>query len=432
MRETVVILNDLEQKFTDLSASAASHRIELLTQSNEITRLIKYKSQSKNDLQNIYGKMLDSVDAFDLKKTPISAKLRNIQSASLKLKRELDDFKGPTVTSALAGVHSKLEQLQDRITSLRDQEIQDTRTRQKLTLASGDSKELEETSKIQQLERHQKQLDLVRRRRNSLSRRCNELYKELDYTMQTIEPVNSRTVAGVIEEVPMGPLNMLDVLKTNWTEINRLHDRKFVNNRCRNYITLMAMRNLPVCDYVYDFLVSPSDHAGVLAIANYSFAPGELPSILSFVCMSSSLKEKVYQLSFYNCGVEDSDCRYIAGALLGLPNIHTLTIRNNKLTSIGAMVLFTRIWESHSQLNVSFIYLDGNEIGEEGYTYSYTYSHTYAHSYIFSYLCTYIYAIIHTLICILVHISTRCSIYQPSNTSFIAVENFVNIEQSNI
>ena len=124
VREGVNILNDLEEKFSELSASAAEHRIELLTQSNEVSRLLRFKDQSKAKLTDMYGDAHEAVDVFDIKKTPIATKLRNLQSASFKLRRELDEFKGPTITSALAAVSLKLDQLQDKINSLRDQEQQ--------------------------------------------------------------------------------------------------------------------------------------------------------------------------------------------------------------------------------------------------------------------------------------------------------------------
>jgi len=48
-----------------------------------------------------------------------------------------------------------------------------------------------------------------------------------------------------------------------------------------------------------------------------------------------------------------------------LPGLHTLSLRKNKITSVGAMAIFTRIWES-GKSNLSSLCLDGNEIGIEG------------------------------------------------------------------
>ena len=63
----------------------------------------------------------------------------------------------------------------------------------------------------------------------------------------------------------------------------------------------MEMRKLPVCDYVYEFLLSPEEHSNILSVSNYAFAPGELASVLSFLSVSPSIVSKVHHLCLHNC-----------------------------------------------------------------------------------------------------------------------------------
>ena len=370
VREAITLLNGLEEQLSSYVHEASQHRSELLTQSNQISRLLSYKQGTKIKLHERFGEFVtDIADNFDLTKTPIAGYLRKIQSSSFALRRDLETFIASTVTSSLETVGKKLAQLQDRIISLREQEAKDKETnRQRNQIVSGldDSDEENETLKGMQLERHQRQLDMVNRRKNSISRRAKELLKDIDLTSQNVDAVGAKTEIGEKQDVPTNSLCILDTLKPSWLEMSKLQERKVTNNRCKNYLALVTMRQLPVCDQFYEFLFNPSEFANVLAFSNYSFAPGELATILSFVSMSTSVQTKVYHLSFYDCGIEDGDCRVIAASLIGLPNIHTLTIRKNNITSSGAMVLFTRIWESHAALKLNFIHLDGNEIGEEG------------------------------------------------------------------
>ena len=103
-----------------------------------------------------------------------------------------------------------------------------------------------------------------------------------------------------------------------------------------------------------------------MSITNYTFSTGELPSLLSFLVTSPTLKLKLHHLSIQNCIIKDKECRLIAYAISKLPNLHSLTLKNNEISSIGAMALFTRIWEFHSNLKITSINLDGNQIGPEG------------------------------------------------------------------
>ena len=47
------------------------------------------------------------------------------------------------------------------------------------------------------------------------------------------------------------------MLKTDWAEYEKLQKRKVINNRCRNYLSMVQARKLPICDIFYDFIFNP-------------------------------------------------------------------------------------------------------------------------------------------------------------------------------
>ena len=69
------------------------------------------------------------------------------------------------------------------------------------------------SAKSIQLERHQRQLDLIERRRNSLTRRCNELGQEIDRTIQTVDPVLGKKKASPAEDAPFQKLCFLGIIQ---------------------------------------------------------------------------------------------------------------------------------------------------------------------------------------------------------------------------
>ena len=364
-------MNELEEKIKYLAKIAFDERQHIQTISNDVTRLLRYKELSDAKLTNEYGAAFLSASNvgkggtiyFDITKTPLSQELKQLLEHNFSLHRDVDVFISEMDTVHLESVLWKLGQIQDKVISLIQQEEAELKARQALNLEMGD----EETSaKVLQLQRHQVQLDLIQRRRNSISRRSSELIHEIECTAKSIAQVEQKMDASVIEDVPKSPLCYLDVLTADWKENVRIQGKKVVNNRCQNFQALMSARNLPVCDDVYGFLINPNDHANILAIADYTFSPGELASILSFLVMSPSTRGRVHHLSIQNCGVNDHDCSLITGAITRLPRLHSLSLRNNNISSLGVMTMFTRIWENPSKVALFALNLDGNDIGADG------------------------------------------------------------------
>ena len=104
------------------------------------------------------------------------------------------------ISDALEITISKLNVLQDKIQALKAQEEAELQNKkqQQLLLLSVDATDV--SVKMVQLQRHQKQLDLVTRRRNSLQRRCVELGKVIDATACSIHPVERKKNTGEIFE----------------------------------------------------------------------------------------------------------------------------------------------------------------------------------------------------------------------------------------
>jgi hypothetical protein len=363
VREAVEALNELEDKLKYLAKIAFDERQHIQTISNDVTRLLRYKETSDAKLAEEYGGVVDLTSHFDISKTPLSQELKLLLEHNLSLHQDLDVFVSETDTVHLGGVVWKLSQIQDKIIALIEREEAELKARNSL---SSEGEEEETSAKVLQLQRHQVQLDLIQRRRNSISRRSNELIREVDITCHAISSVERKVDSSTFEDVPKSPLCYLDVLKSDWRENARVQEKKITNNRCQNYQTLMASRNLPVCDDVYRFLINPDENANILAISNYSFAPGELATMLSFLVVSPSTRGRVHTLSLQNSGISDSDCNVIAGAILRLPKLHTLSLRINKISSFGVMKIFTQLWENPGKIELFSVNLDDNDIDLDG------------------------------------------------------------------
>ena len=76
--------------------------------------------------------------------------------------------------------------------------------------------EAEVSGRALQLDRHQRQLDLIRRRRSSLSRRCEELTRAVVYSADVSDPtavVEAKQNHKIyLEDAPLPPMCILGII----------------------------------------------------------------------------------------------------------------------------------------------------------------------------------------------------------------------------
>lgn len=248
--------------------------------------------------------------------------------------------------------------------------------------------------------------------RQSILKRCEALRTEVSTTEIVLH--NLLDLSDDLLSVHHGPSCKLDGVEPDWGHLGISKDAVQTSNKAVCYVAWMEARSLPICDAVFEFLQSPTQNDHILAIVGYDFAPRELCELLEYVTSNGGrtplilplppdgdragrnhrrvddddddddvlgsgaeklyaaihsplplyLSNVVHQLILDECQLSDYDVNTLATHLPALTALHTLCLRGNNITSLGATSLSTALWDRASELQV--LRLDRNSVGAEG------------------------------------------------------------------
>jgi len=239
-----------------------------------------------------------------------------------------------------------------------------------------------------------------------MTRRCEVL--RLEASKSEIVLHNLLDLAEDLITTNIGTTCKLDGIEPDWSSLGNFKSQIKTSNKAICYVAWMEARGLPICDAVFEFMQSPTQHAFILTIVGYSFAPRELCELLEFIATNAGrtpliapinpdgtngtgahhagdkdddaaienlyklLKTKsplymsnsVHHLSLDECMLNDYDMSTIALHLPALSSLHTLCLRGNAITSVGATSIATSLWDTASEIKT--LRLDRNNIGTDG------------------------------------------------------------------
>ena len=244
--------------------------------------------------------------------------------------------------------------------------------------------------------------------RQSILKRCEALRAEVSTTEIVLH--NLLDLSDDLLSVHHGPSCKLDGVEPDWGHLGTSKDAVHTSNKALCYVAWMEARSLPICDAIFEFFQSPTHNDHILAIVGYVFAPRELCEVLEYVTSNGGrtplilplapdgegaeryyvndkngksgtgggeklygalysplplyLSNGVHQLILDECQLTDYDVNTLATHLPALTGLHTLCLRGNSITSLGATSLSTSLWDRASELQV--LRLDRNNIGAEG------------------------------------------------------------------
>ena len=231
-----------------------------------------------------------------------------------------------------------------------------------------------------------------------ITERCELLRKEASRSEIVLH--NLSDLADDLTTTHTGLSCKLDGIEPDWIHLGKLKQNVKTSNKAICYVAWMEARGLPICDAVFEFLQSPSQHNHNLAIVGYSFAPRELCELLEFFAtnagrtpmlmpvnadqhdhdLHSAASDNLYerlktklplyvscsirQLVMDECGLNDYDMNTIASHLAAFVSLNTLCLRGNFITSVGVTAIATSLWDRASEIRT--LRLDRNNVGPEG------------------------------------------------------------------
>ena len=240
---------------------------------------------------------------------------------------------------------------------------------------------------------------ILSKAQQSITKRCETLRTEASMTEMVLH--NLVDLADDLLSVHHGPSCKLDGVEPDWGHLGNFQEEIRTSNKALCYVAWMEARSLPICDAVFEFLQTPTQNDHILAIVGYVFAPRELCELMEYITTNAGrtpiilpagdeegfdnddasmvgenlygalgtprplyMSNVVHQLIIDECQLTDYDVNTIATHLPALTGLHTLCLRGNNITSLGATSLSTVLWDRASQLKV--LRLDRNCIAAEG------------------------------------------------------------------
>ena len=216
---------------------------------------------------------------------------------------------------------------------------------------------------------------------------------------------NLLDLADDLVNTNIGASCRIDGIEPDWGNMGHFKDVVKTSNKAICYVAWMEARGLPICDAVFEFMQSPSQHGNILAIVGYTWAPRELYELLEFMATNAGrtplmlpvneddddeerrtdegasaasdnlyeqLKTKtplyisnsIHQLILDECMLNDYDMSSLASHVPAFSKLHTLCLRGNSISSTGITTLATSLWDRASEIRS--LRLDRNSIGPEG------------------------------------------------------------------
>lgn len=216
---------------------------------------------------------------------------------------------------------------------------------------------------------------VIRKLRQSLLERANLLKSEIAASALVVDGLHH--YANSIVCLPVDKVCKLDGIFIDWSAQNKLQNRVQASNRSLNFADFMRSHGFPVCNDIYCYLQSTKSYGNVLAVCDYHFKVGEFNAVLEFFDLQQekslvrlagsafiSIYKSIKTLVIQRCEFSDRDCHSLSSRLSKFVNLHTLNLRENRITYSGVASLSSALFEHGS--NIRCLRLDHNHIKSDG------------------------------------------------------------------
>lgn len=216
---------------------------------------------------------------------------------------------------------------------------------------------------------------IVRKLRQNLVERANLLKSEIAASALVVDGLHHYSNSIVC--LPTDKVCKLDGIFIDWSAQNKLQNRVQASNRSLNFADFMRSHGFPVCNDIYSYLQSTKSYGNVLSVSDYHFKQGEFKTVLEFFDLQQekslirlagaafvSIYQSIKSLAIQRCEFSDRDCHALASKLSKFAHMHTLNLRENRITYSGVASLSSAFFENGS--NIRCLRLDHNHIKSDG------------------------------------------------------------------